>query len=102
MMSPTQKEKIEEMRKKGMGYGAIAKQMQMPLNTIKSFCRRNNLASDMLGARFDPIPRKNRVKTQKKKEPPKIFCEVTVSYNENPSSLAVADVMQTLMHIQGR
>ena len=102
MMSPTQKQKIEEMRKKGMGYGAIAKQMQMPLNTIKSFCRRNNLASDMPGMCPAPVPRKKPNKNRRKKEPPKIFCEVTVSYNENPSSLAVADVMQTLMHIQRR
>ena len=102
MMSPTQKQRIEEMRKKGMGYGAIAKQMQMPLNTIKSFCRRNNLASDMPGMYPAPIPRKKRNKNQRKKEPPTILCEVMVSYNENPSSLAVADVMQTLMHIQGR
>lgn len=97
MMSPAQRERIEDFRRKGMGYGAIAKQMKMPLNTVKSFCRRNNLASDMI-----PMPRKQRSKPQKKKEAPKISLEITVSYNEKPSAVAVADVMQTLMHIQGR
>jgi|LSQX01.3.fsa_nt_gb IS30 family transposase len=97
MMSPVQRQRIEELRRKGMGYGAIAKHMKMPLNTIKSFCRRNNLASDVI-----PMPRKQRCKPRKKKEVPKISLEITVSYNEKPSAVAVADVMQTLMHIQGR
>ena len=104
MMSPAQKQMIEELRRKGMGYGAVAKQMNLPLNTIKTFCRRHNLASNMQES--TPVcvlkPHKKRSAPKPKKQMPMVLCEVTVSYNEDASAAAVADVMQTLMQIQGR
>ena len=104
MMSHAQKQMIEELRRKGMGYGAVAKQMNLPLNTIKTFCRRHNIASNMQESTLVcvPAPRKKRSAPKPKKQKPTIFCEITVSYNENASAAAVADVMQTLMQIQGR
>ena len=104
MMNPAQKQMIEELRRKGMGYGAVAKQMNLPLNTIKTFCRRHNLASNIQGSIpvCVPITRKKRSAPKPKKQKPTVFCEITVSYNEDASAAAVADVMQTLMQIQGR
>lgn len=45
MMTDLEKEKIRFLRIDGWGYNAIAKKLDIPLNTIKSFCRRNQLTS---------------------------------------------------------
>lgn len=42
-MTDTEKIRIEEMRRDGMGYSRIAKALGLSDNTVKSFCRRNNL-----------------------------------------------------------
>lgn len=42
-MTINEKRKIQELRIRGMGYGEVAKRMEMNLNTVKSFCRRNGL-----------------------------------------------------------
>ena len=42
-MTDTEKTRIEEMRKEGLGYGRIAKVLGLSDNTVKSYCRRNNL-----------------------------------------------------------
>ena len=42
-MNLEEKEKIKISREKGSGYTEIAKHMNISVNTIKSFCRRNGL-----------------------------------------------------------
>jgi hypothetical protein len=42
-MNDTQKSQIENMRMAGIGYTKIAKELKLSENTVKSFCRRNNL-----------------------------------------------------------
>lgn len=42
-MNDMQKSKIINMRVEGFGYRLIAKELDISENTIKSFCRRNNL-----------------------------------------------------------
>lgn len=42
-MNDMQKSKIINMRAEGFGYRLIAKELDISENTIKSFCRRNNL-----------------------------------------------------------
>jgi len=42
-MNQLQKERIEELRSLGAGYGKIADALGMSINTVKSYCRRNNL-----------------------------------------------------------
>ena len=42
-MNNQQKEAIHRLRKAGEGYRDIAKKLDVSANTIKSFCRRNNL-----------------------------------------------------------
>ena len=44
-MTNEQKIQIAEMRKLGLGYIKIARNLGISENTVKSFCRRNNLAS---------------------------------------------------------
>ena len=45
-MTTSQKEQILALRAKGEGYGAIAAILNISKNTVKSYCRRNNLSSD--------------------------------------------------------
>ncbi|MDR1891932.1 MAG: helix-turn-helix domain-containing protein [Oscillospiraceae bacterium] len=42
-MTSSQKDRIVQMRKKGRSYAAIAETLGVSENTVKSFCRRNNL-----------------------------------------------------------
>lgn len=42
-MNSEEKEKIKKLREEGLGYTEIAKHMNISVNTIKSFCRRNGL-----------------------------------------------------------
>ena len=47
-MTNEQKLMIEAYRKKGVGYKQIAKELEMSPNSVKSYCRRNNLSNENL------------------------------------------------------
>ena len=42
-MTQSEREKITYLRGEGFGYKAIASRLGLPLDTVKSFCRRNGL-----------------------------------------------------------
>jgi len=42
-MTPEQKEKIYKSRLQGLGYKAIAREMQMTVDVIKGYCKRHHL-----------------------------------------------------------
>ena len=44
-MTDEQKQQIIAMRRDGAGYGSIANQLGLSINTVKSFCRRHSLAA---------------------------------------------------------
>lgn len=44
-MTILQKEQIKQMRKDGLSYAHISLVLELSENTVKSFCRRNNLGS---------------------------------------------------------
>jgi len=44
-MTADQKQQIQEMRQKGLSYLQIASALNISENTIKSYCRRNNLGT---------------------------------------------------------
>jgi len=44
-MTEIEKRRITELREAGLGYKNIAKEMDININTVKAFCRRNNLAA---------------------------------------------------------
>ena len=46
MLTLTEKEKVHQMRLDGMSYSKIATYIGISENTIKSFCRRNNLGAE--------------------------------------------------------
>ena len=43
-MTDRQKESIKQMRNDGFGYTTISRELNISLNTVKSFCKANNLA----------------------------------------------------------
>ena len=46
-MTDGQRQKIIQLRKEGCGYTAIAKELDISRDTVRSFCRRNGLAGEM-------------------------------------------------------
>ena len=42
-MTDNQKQSIKEMRGTGIGYKKIAQALDLPLGTVQSFCRRENI-----------------------------------------------------------
>ena len=118
MMNAAQKEKIIAMRQNGAGYNEIARVMNLPLNTVKTFCRRNSLTGDRRGTQPENISeteahtgllsaenRGNSTTTSKLESLDNTdfsgdlpVCEVTVSYTDEPDYGAVADVLELLTH----
>ena len=49
-MTDEQKQQIIVLRRDGAGDGRIAAQLQISINTVKSFCRRHSLAANTAGA----------------------------------------------------
>jgi endogenous inhibitor of DNA gyrase (YacG/DUF329 family) len=45
-MTDEQKQQIIALRRDGAGYGRIAARLQISINTVKSFCRRQSLSKD--------------------------------------------------------
>lgn len=42
-MTNHEKQRIAVLRSEGMSYNAIATELNIPVNSVKTFCRRNNL-----------------------------------------------------------
>lgn len=47
-MNELQKERIIQLRMSGLSYSKVAGALGVSINTIKSFCRRNNLGKDVV------------------------------------------------------
>ena len=119
-MTQEQKNQIIEMRKQNLGYAYIAKELDISLNTVKAFCRRNDLAGNRsttdtqseniseASQKVDLISSGRRVNSTTAKQPGTLanigvsddqpVCEVTVSYADEPDLGAVADVLELLTH----
>lgn len=103
-----------------VGYAYIAKELDISLNTVKAFCRRNDLAGNrsttdtqpekisVSSQKVDLIRADSRVNSTTAKQPRALentglsddspVCEVTVSYADEPDLGAVADVLDLLTH----
>ena len=44
-MTDKEKQQIKALRESGESYAQISKMMDLPINSIKTYCRRNNLTS---------------------------------------------------------
>ncbi len=62
---------IEKLRLEGLGYKKIASELNISINTVKSYCRTNNLTSEFLNKQSvckecgKPILQKDKTKTIK-------------------------------------
>ncbi len=119
-MTENQKKRITKLRQQGFGYATIASELKMPVSTVKTFCRRNNLQSMDLAIDTQPenisasspdidlISAGSRVNSTTAKQPRGLentgvsgdqpVCDVTVSYADEPDLGAVADVLDLLTH----
>ena len=43
-MTQEQKTRIAQLRQQNVGYASIARELSLSINTVKAFCRRNDLA----------------------------------------------------------
>ena len=95
-MTTDQKRAIEALRHEGAGYGVIAARLGIPRETVKTFCRRNNLCTRALqrARTAPPIPNRRTVFPQ---HGSRIVCEITVSYAESTDVTACGDIIQTLL-----
>ena len=110
-MDAATKSKIAYMRQAGQGYAAIARVLDVPVNTVKTYCRRTGLTGS-LGSKNYPdvdlisVPNRGINSMQAAAETPvrRAFpqahpeCDITVSYADKPDETAVSDVLSMLMN----
>lgn len=110
-MDAATKSKIKYMRQAGQGYTAIARVLDMPVNTVKTYCRRTGLTGiqgsknypdvDLISVPDGVINSMRAVSnhpvrkaiTQRSAE-----CTVTVSYADKQDDTAISDVLSMLMN----
>ena len=69
-----QKQTIREMREGNCGYTEIARKLDLPVNTVKSYCFRNGLNTEALNDKDDKCKCCGKIIKQKSKTRPRIFC----------------------------
>ena len=74
-MTNEQKSRIAELRQAGFSYGKIGQFLDIPKNTIKTYCNRNNLASAPASSESDDRCKEcGKPLVQKAKTKRRIFC----------------------------
>lgn len=119
-MTKQQREAVTEMRKQNLGYGQIAKKLDISMNTIKAFCRRNGLSGERQGTNtqreklsekpaetglidagngsYSNVPSTSKSRESAGLPADRPVCEVTVSYSDEPDETAIDDVLSMFMH----
>ncbi|MCD8237781.1 MAG: RNA polymerase subunit sigma-70 [Clostridiales bacterium] len=72
-MTKEQQNQIHQLRSQGCGYKAIAKALSLPLSTVQSFCRRNNLTGSHFENPQSNISKENA--PDKTAQPVGIYCK---------------------------
>lgn len=76
-MTATQKEIIHRLRQQGKGYAEISKVLGLPAATIKTYCYRNRLHTEVLTTKFGVCKNCGKAITEKSKTRPRVFCSDT-------------------------
>lgn len=119
-MTKQQRDTVTEMRAQNLGYGQIAVNLDVSINTIKSFCRRNGLSGAHQGTDTQPeelsekpgetglidrgsrgysnVPSKSKRRKGTGFPAGRPVCEVTVSYADKSDETAIDDVLSMFMH----
>ena len=110
-MDAATKSKIAYMRQAGQGYAAIARVLDVPVNTVKTYCRRAGLTGSLGSKNYpdvDLISVPNRGINSMRAvsdhpvrgtmSQPLPECDITVSYADKQDETAVSDVLSMLMN----
>ena len=80
-MTGEDKARIQKMRQNGMDYFCIAQELSLSINTVKSFCRRNNLCDKDMNSTIDGSNARSTIckqcgkrLEQKSVSRPRLFC----------------------------
>ena len=119
-MTQEQKTRIAQLRHQNVGYASIARELSLSINTVKAFCRRNDLAGtrnpavetiETLSGESPDIDlpsclnRGNSTTTVRTGSSgntglsgAQSFWDVSVSYADTQDESAIADVLSMLMN----
>lgn len=119
-MTQEQKTRITQLRQQNVGYASIARELSLSINTVKAFCRRNDLSgtrdqgvqpiqtlsSDVPQTDLHSGGNRGNSTTHSKPGSPENtglsgaqpFWDVSVSYADARDENAVADVLSMLMN----
>lgn len=87
-MTDFQRQRVQSLRKSGIGYAAIASELQLPLGTVKAFCRREKLQNSDLMALFQG------------KETSESSAEMNLLYSENRGNTVVSESSKPIENIE--
>ena len=112
-MTQQEKQRIAVLRSSGMSYGVIATELEIPVNSVKTFCRRNHLGGvrgieNLSGESGDidlikPESRGNSTTANGEERPAGISAsasqqaKVRLVFSDNPDEDAISDVLGMLM-----
>lgn len=71
-MNNQQKQAITQLRKQGLGYKKIAQELGLNLNSVKSYCRNNQLTTKAISP--EVCRHCQGVLSQKEKQKKRVFC----------------------------
>ncbi len=118
-MTDLEQRKIIVLRSEGKSYNAIAGEMNLSVNTVKTFCRRNRLGGTRgiekeseKTPEIDLLSQKNRGNTTDTDKPgilentgfsaPRRAFKVKVTFAESADEQAIPDVMEMLLRSRYR
>lgn len=118
-MTDLEQRKIIVLRSEGKSYNAIAGEMNLSVNTVKTFCRRNRLGGTRgiekeseKAPEIDLLSQKNRGNTTDTDKPeslestgfsaPRRAFKVKVTFAESADEQAIPDVMEMLLRSRYR
>lgn len=109
-MDAATKSKIKYMRQAGQGYAAIARVLDVPVNTVKTYCRRAGLTDSQGSKNYPDVDLKSvpdrginsmravsNIPVRGAITQPVPKCTVTVSYADKRDETAISDVLSMLL-----
>ena len=111
-MTDLEKQKAAVLRSQGLSYGAIAAELHVSVNSVKTFCRRSHLSGVRAAESLSEnnlTESKNRVITTVTEtsvetgvSPAHPTCKVKLTFSEEGDENAIPDVLGMLMNSRQR
>ena len=106
-MTDLEQRRIVVLRSEGKSYNAISRELNLPVNTVKTFCRRNRLGGSRAQAQISETTSKvdlistndrgNSSVEPEKAAVRKNTWKVNVCFSEQPDETAIDDVLAMLL-----